>query len=78
MASVAHIINDPRTDDVIRRAFGRVTCQIVRFYDDGSVGRINMTSRAKAELERIEHAKRIGRTFHGGVKLVAVEIEDVA
>lgn len=74
---MAHpILNDPTLPDCLRRAFERVTCQIVRVFDDGSEGIINMMDRAKAETELVEHRKRIGRRFDSGV-LVDVVIRAV-
>lgn len=77
--------SDPTLDPILRRAFGQVTCQIVRTFDDGSEGIINMANRAKAEAELPHYRARIGRTFGGpdnggGLPkvLLAVEIRDVA
>lgn len=72
------LANDPNLDPILRRAFARVTCQIVRTYDDGSEGIINMTSRERAEAELPHYRARIGRLFDGGVRLVAVDIREVA
>lgn len=78
------LATDPSLDPVLRRAFARVTCQIVRTYDDGSEGIINMMNRTRADAELIEHRKRIGKIFggpNGGggeeKTLVAVAIREV-
>lgn len=65
------------TPDILRRAFARVCCQIVRQWDDGSEGIINFTSRAKADEEFPKYAARIGRTFDSGVTLLDVTMRDV-
>ena len=67
------LANDPSIPAVLARAFSRVSCQIVRIYDDGSEGIINMVSRDKADAELVEHRKRIGHGYErpeGGIKIL--------
>lgn len=73
------LANDPTVPAVLRAAFARVVCQIVRSYDDGSDGVINMTSNAKAADELPKHRAFIGHKMRSADKvLVAVEIRAVA
>jgi hypothetical protein len=76
------IASDANTPDILRRAFARVTCQIVRTFDDGSETVVNMTSRAKAEIELPKYAEHIGRAFNrsegGTMLLMSVFIRDIA
>lgn len=67
-----HLANDPNTPEILRRAFAKVERQLIRRYDDGSEGVINMLPTHDFEAELAEHRKRIGRTMASGRKLIAV------
>jgi hypothetical protein len=71
------IASDRSTPANIRAAFARVTCQIVRHWSDGTESLINMISRDRAEQERAEHAKRIGRQFAPGLTLIGVTVRPI-
>lgn len=78
------LASDSTLDPILRKAFARVRCQIVRTYDDGSEGVINMTDVNRATAELTEHRNRIGRTFGGegnggGIpkRLLSVQIREI-
>lgn len=71
------IAADLTAPDVIRRAFARVTAQVVRRFDDGSEGIVNVTGDEQTLRVAVAHSARIGRTFASGRTLVAVDVREV-
>lgn len=71
------LANDLTVPDALRRAFARVKHQIIRTYDDGSEGVINVNPTQDLAHELAEHRKRIGVTFDSGRMLVSVEVREV-
>lgn len=78
------LANDPGIPANIRRAFSRVSCQLVLTYGDGTQGIVNMVDRDRAEAEASLYRPHIGtgpRFWNRGktarVALLAVNVREV-